>query len=320
MKILQCGYDKSGNYWLWKILEATLDAAGIERHSFIRNQAIYPLAKSWELSFPEQAEVDMIAWRSAGKPRMDSYWWTILPMFKRRIQDLDEYIDQTSHAWSHSPFGPATPACLSRFDKVVYIIRDPRDIALSFADFMVTPFYLREYAPPAQAVSFEQRVRRTSAQGHKRWQQHVTGWLRQREACNVHCIFYERLVDNFDLEFRRLLDYLELDLDSEAVTAVYEATRIQSMRKKNFGHVNKGKTGRWLRDMPDSCARQITVDCFELLGYLGYSRDVDGGEISTPGPLTEPLPERLGTVSQRRRTPDVPADIQDTFEEGFEDF
>src|SRR5450432_2409087 len=73
--ILQAGFPKSGNFWLWNIMESSLRQAGIPNRSYVRKQPIYRLAKHWKLAFKGQAGMDFLRILPKGQ------WYTILPVF-----------------------------------------------------------------------------------------------------------------------------------------------------------------------------------------------------------------------------------------------
>jgi aryl sulfotransferase len=83
--ILQAGFPKCGNYWLWNIIERSLRRAGIPRRSFVRRQPIYRLARRWKLAFRGQAGMDILRLLPQGK------WYTILPVFDWPIDDIGRY-------------------------------------------------------------------------------------------------------------------------------------------------------------------------------------------------------------------------------------
>ena len=68
---------------------------------------------------------------------------------------------------------------------------------------------------------------------------------------------------------------------------------MSTLRKVDAGHVNKGICGRWQSEMPDDCARQITVECYEMLGLLGYSQ-MNGEAYSSPA-----LPDNMESAAIR---------------------
>jgi len=61
MKIIQIGMEKSGNLWLWRIIENILSRSGFEKKSFVRKQPIYDLMKDWKATISKWYEIDAIA-------------------------------------------------------------------------------------------------------------------------------------------------------------------------------------------------------------------------------------------------------------------
>ena len=109
MKILQIGYPKSGNFWLYQILEQLLERSGKSTKSFIQQQPIYELAKNWELNFPEQADIDVIDITDLQTT------YRISSIFKMPIEDLEAYLRKTNHVWTHSPVCKRSEEYLSAF-------------------------------------------------------------------------------------------------------------------------------------------------------------------------------------------------------------
>ena len=127
MLILQSGVQKSGNYWLYQIIQHSLEQAGLPQKSFARQHPIYQKAKEWPY-FADQAGVDYLE-ITAGVHyfRKGTYVEPIL--------DLDAFLAQCSHVWTHSFWSVGTDTTFGKFDKIVYIIRDPRDVVTSAARF-----------------------------------------------------------------------------------------------------------------------------------------------------------------------------------------
>ena len=142
LRILQSGMEKSGNYWLWKIIQSVLTDAGMSTQTFIETQPIHALAKTWELSFTEQADIDVIDIEETG------LFYRISSVFRMPLLavDVDAYLSQASHVWTHSFYCARSDEIFPKFDKVVYIVRDPRDVALSMNRFQFTP-YMQTYNP-----------------------------------------------------------------------------------------------------------------------------------------------------------------------------
>lgn len=262
MKVLQNGCPKSGNYWLYNLLSEILDAGGVERRSVIQEHPIYPLARTWPLSYPEQAGLDVLDIES-GKCflRISSY-------YREPINDLDQYIENNRLVWTHSRHGPKSESVYDKFNKVVYIIRDPRDVAISMAHFAFTPYRLKTNNNPF--VNADDYLRLNLMKHVTGWCQHVGSHLLAPSRENMHMLFYERLRSDFDGELIRLLSFLEIDLDEHERAAIGNKVSVSSMRKKSKGHVREGTSGGWRETLSASQVRQVNLVASPILKALGY--------------------------------------------------
>jgi aryl sulfotransferase len=262
MKILQIGHSKSGNFWLYNIIQEILGGAQIPQRNFIKDQPIYTLAQNWDLSYENQADIDVL------DIDVESCYYRISSIFRMPVDDLEEYLSRVTHVWSHSPFCSRSQTVLPEFDKVIYLIRDPRDRAISAANFRFTP-YGRKYYPHLDPDP-ETWLKRRFWSLIYRWVNHVGGYLSQAEKLNIHVIFYERLLHNFDQELEALLNYLELDLNSEVLKHIKERVDFSTMKVENPQHVRRGKSGRWKSTLTKNQKRIAMLYAGPLINYLGY--------------------------------------------------
>lgn len=235
---------------------------GLPRQSFIRQQAIYPLAKEWDLSYPEQADIDML---DVGP---EYFFYRISSVFRMPIDSLEEYVSQTSHIWTHSDFSPLCYPLFSQVDKVVYIIRDPRDRALSETRFAFTPYMLKYY-PHGQSAQ-EAYLKNYFDQIINHWVWHVGNYLLQRSEVSIHFVFYERLLHDFHAELQRLLNYLEIPLDERATEKIASAVHFSSLKPEHSNHLRKGKSDRWKKQFSEEQkvkAQQLAGPLMSLLNY-----------------------------------------------------
>ena len=143
MRILQAGVPKSGNFWLYRLLRSITRESGMEHRSFIQEHPIYEIARELELGFAGQADVDCLNIEpEACYCRINGG-----AVFYERIGDIDEYVSRCSHVWTHSPICQRSFDVLRKFDKVIYIIRDPRDVAVSMSQWVFTPYFVKYYPP-----------------------------------------------------------------------------------------------------------------------------------------------------------------------------
>jgi aryl sulfotransferase len=265
MKWLQSGVAKSGNLWLYNILQCIAREAGLPQKSFIRHQAIHAIARDWPLSFPGQADIDTL---SINPGRC---LYRISGIFNMPIEDLDAYVAQTSHVWTQSYFSKMSRAVFPKFDRVVYIVRDPRDAAISMSRFSFTPYRQQFFTHgiPTPEAFLEANLLETLAA----WVRHVAGHLAHQEELGIHVVFYERLLEDFDRELETLLRYLGVELGARALEKVRNEVRFENMKDRNPQHVRKGRWGEWTEVFTPAQARLGRTVAGRLLGLLGYPLD-----------------------------------------------
>lgn len=257
MAILQSGFMKSGNFWLWNVIEALLEQAGIPRRSYLRNQPIYQVSKDWKLAFEGEGTIDFV------NITRERQAYVIPPVFMWPIDDFDDYVRQCTHVWTHSDLMEGRERYFGAFSKIVFIVRDPRDISLSVQRFDGNAFRRKFYGtladqPPEAALG---------------WDQNVEGHLAGKDRFKIHVVFYERLVHAWDAELDQLLAYLELELTPAQKQAVAERTRFAEMKKTSSLHVAKGEAYGWARDLDEERQHAFTNVHRPLLELFGYPLD-----------------------------------------------
>lgn len=286
MKLLQAGAAKSGNFWLYKIIDSIYNVKGIPKNSYVKKHPIYEMAKDWELSYPEQSSIDMLDIENR------KCFWRISSIFRKPIEDIDEYLSGTSHVWTHSLICNRSHEIYKKFDKVVYIIRDPRDRALSEAKFAFSD-YMQHYFP-CEENSPEEYLNNNFIKSMNRWRWHVYDHLRFAGELNIHIIFYERLLKDFDAEFSSLLEYLETPLDDHEKQWVKEQVQFNTMKKRNNKHLNKKHYGSWEKVL-DNQNKKVAEDINEqLLHMMKYpnGRFIPGVLPESPRELSKEFMEK----------------------------
>lgn len=261
-RILQSGMEKSGNYWLYKILQSALSRSGLPTTTFIQTQPIHALAKTWQLSYREQADTDVLDIDENG------CFYRISSIFRMPIVDLDTYLSQAAHVWTHSEFSQRCYEVFPKFDKVVYIVRDPRDVALSMARFQFTPYMQTYY--PTRFQSSDEFLEATFRRYMQRWTRHVGEYLRHARALKVYVLFYERLLYDFDRELAGLLAYLDLNATDDLIDSIKADTDFATMHSANPLHVRQGQSNQWVTQL--SAQQKATANQYagKLLTLLNY--------------------------------------------------
>ena len=274
MRILQLSAPKSGTLWLYRILDNILDANHIERRSYIRQHPAYPAGESWPYHFAGQADVDFLFIKPEG-------YWARFAGQNYPVADIDDYVRQTCHIRSHSPFCPRCLELLPKLDKIVYLIRDPRDRLISYASYIFLPE--RAIVDPSAQRGYQ------SVEGYlagmfthemNRWVQEVGGYLQVQAQFNIHVVFYERLLYAFEQEIAALLAYLGLSLTPQAWTTLKTEVAFATMKRTHEGHVRQGQAGGWRSTLNQTQKCQALQMAGPLLTLLHYPLD-DGQSYAT---------------------------------------
>lgn len=262
MSILQAGVPKCGNFWLYQIIQQILKRSGRDTTSFIEQQPVWSLAQNWELNFPEQARIDVLDITDL----QDSY--RISSIFRMPVDNIKEYIAQTNHVWTHSPVCKRSEEVFSLFNKIVYIIRDPRDRAISASKYYCSDYMLKYF--PQEEKDPEQFLKKNFEKLMHEWVWHVWDHLRLSRRYNIHIAFFEGFNSNFQEELSRLLDYLETGFTKTQKTELEEAVSFKTLQKKNPKHLKKGTSGYWMDQLTDEQLEKTEIIAGPLLRYLQY--------------------------------------------------
>ena len=262
MVILQAGLAKSGNFWLYKILQNIITYGGLKHSSFIKSQPIHSVAKTWNLSYKEQADIDVI------DIEPHQCFYRISSIFRMPIENIDDYINQCSLVWTHSPYCATRNDVYSKFGKIVYIIRDPRDVIISKSRFAFTP-YMKKYFPRAENNP-QKFLQKKLTNKTKKWVQEVGEYLKYSEENNIHILFYERLLHSFDKEMQRLLVYLELEANKTHIQKIKQNVDFSTMKRENPSHVRTGRSGGWTKLLTDEQKREVLQIAKPMLKILNY--------------------------------------------------
>lgn len=262
MKLLQIGAPKSGNYWLYKIVRSTYDLAGWPQPTYVEKQPIYQAARTWQLSYPEQAQTDVIDIEE------DGVFWRISSRYREPITNLDAYLAQGSHFWTHSPFCGRSLEVMRKFDRLIFILRDPRDVLVSRAKFLMTP-YMQEYYPHAYK-SAEEFIEKNLEASIVAWMRYVSFYLNYACQINMHVMFYENMIADLPGEISRFHAYLGLDPDADRVEAVRQQVTFEAMKGDSPGHVRQGRAYGWAKSVPPEQQARVIRVAEPLLRLLNY--------------------------------------------------
>ena len=195
---------------------------------------------------------------------------------------------------SHESFDP-------RYRKIIYIVRDPRDVAVSYYEFQLKRRVisdrcsLKEFVPRFMESEFEPKT--------GCWGDHVLSWLATRQGrTNFLLLRYEDMKQNPHTEAAKIASFLGLDFTPERVARAVEqssADRMRSLEReqatrwketKKTRHdkpfVGKAVSGGWRSRLPQTSVAQIESAWGRIMLMLGYELETEG--------IPNPLPDYWG--------------------------
>jgi hypothetical protein len=177
---------------------------------------------------------------------------------------------------SHEYFDP-------RYPKVIYLVRDPRDVVLSYFH------YEKRKQTIGQEADLEAYVDRFLAgelDQFGSWREHVGSWLGARLGDpRLLLVRYEDLTREPVREFARMVDFVGLPATSAGVEAAVQRNSFAEMRRIEMsqarqGTIDKrrlerpflrsGRPGAWLDELPAEQGATIAAVCEPVMTSLGY--------------------------------------------------
>jgi hypothetical protein len=155
--------------------------------------------------------------------------------------------------------------------KYVFMVRDPRDMALSWKKSANHPGGIREGVD--QWISDQSQYRQ------------IAGYL--MESGKVFSLRYEDLLTDSEAQLKELCNLLELDFTHEMLAFhTREETRKNAARIENWNNLDKpvlnSNFNKFLNEMSNEELRYIESRCGDLMTYFGYEKHTEGmlaGEI-----------------------------------------
>jgi aryl sulfotransferase len=266
-------YPRSGNTWLRLALEALIDGHVPDINEKRIRAPIARYSEFDELLGVESSELTDAEVRDAR------------PAFHRAIVESADgpLILRKAHEifWRTSRGEPAFPADVSL--GAVYIVRDPRDVAVSFAAFRGTSIdeAIAFMANPDAAIAVNSdRMRSQFEQPLGTWSHHTESWLTQAEM-PIYLLRYEDMLASPAERLARVARFLGLPPAGAGDAA--EATRFEILRaqeeERGFDErpgttkrfFRQGRAGNWRGVLTAEQLSRILRDhapAMERLGYL----------------------------------------------------
>jgi len=178
---------------------------------------------------------------------------------------------------SHEPYD-------ARYPKVVYLIRDPRDVAISYY------YWLKKFR--CFDTSFSKFVENFihNRTPYKGWSNHINTWYQHRMNVPNGVIFirYEELLSKPLFTLQKILSFLRISIGPSVIESVISHNTFNQMQEKetrnqdapifyntrqDIAFIRKGQKEQW-RQVLSKEQRQLFVSAFaEIASVFGYNLD-----------------------------------------------
>jgi hypothetical protein len=173
-----------------------------------------------------------------------------------------------------------------RYPKTIYIVRDPRDIALSYYDFQRRSRQIEDgYELERYVDDFVSG--RLSSVDWGTWGENVSSWVYTRgHRKEFLLVRYEDMIKNTASELARIAAFLGIEPSTAELHKAIELSSVDRMRKleklealqwigtrnhrKDIPFVGKARSGGWRTSLPERSVHQIESAWGELMTVLGY--------------------------------------------------
>ena len=202
-----------------------------------------------------------------------------------RIPEIYDVTDRALRAFprpriikSHESFDP-------RYKKIIYIVRDPRDVLISYYEFQLKrrviteECSLEEFVPRFMESEFEPKT--------GSWRDHVLSWIATRGGqSNFLLLRYEDMLANTQQESTKIASFLGLDPNPERIeraVGLSSVDRMRALEKEQSGQwketkktrqdkpfVGKAAAGGWKSALPEHCVAQIETAWGDVMRSVGY--------------------------------------------------
>jgi len=194
---------------------------------------------------------------------------------------------------SHECFDP-------RYPRVIFLVRDPRDVAVSFYHYcrktraLPDGFPLDEFVPrfvAAKTVAYADRL--------GSWEDHTLSWIRMRQGQdNFLLIRYEDLLSTPAQALTKAAALLRIDPSSERIERAINLSSASHMRsleqkqwkqfsptrdsRQDISFVREAKSGAWRKQLSDNSVRIIEDVWRSTMQSLGYELATQHGNSESP--------------------------------------
>ncbi|HEV2698548.1 MAG TPA: sulfotransferase domain-containing protein, partial [Terriglobales bacterium] len=181
-----------------------------------------------------------------------------------------------------------------RYRQVIYIVRDPRDVALSYYNFVRKYRHIEDGYPLDRYVDDFVSGRLSSADWGT-WGENVGTWITARAKDPKFLLLrYEDMLENPARDLARIAEFFSIEADAARLANVIERSSAQRMReleqkqgdqwvstknrRKDIPFVGTASWGGWRTKMSTTSVARIESEWGALMQFLNYELVTEEGQ------------------------------------------
>jgi len=171
-----------------------------------------------------------------------------------------------------------------RYRRVIYIVRDPRDVVISYYNYMIKIRIINEDYP---LLAFVEQFVKGGWDPFGSWGDHVGGWFGARKKMpDFLFLYYEDMLDDPIRELKKMATFLKLSFSDENIEKavamssfqhMQDLEKLESMRwkpikssRKDKLFIRKAKKDEWRTELPQGAIEIIENNWMDIISSLGY--------------------------------------------------
>lgn len=173
--------------------------------------------------------------------------------------------------------------------KAIYIMRNPLDVAVSFANHWARDIASAVNNLGKDSFTFCDRKHRLEEQTRQillSWSQHVESWMEAREI-PVHAIRYEDMKLKPLEAFQGAVKFIGLDYTEEQIQEAIDLSDFDKVKEEELkdgfkerpymteSFFRKGQVGDWKNHLTEEQVEKIILDHYDIMKKYGYLDDQD---------------------------------------------
>lgn len=272
---LLCSYLKSGNTWLRAVLDCVLN-----ERAKIQLSELYTIP-----IISRRSDFDNIM----GVDSSDLTTEEIMQSHAEFCRLLAASNQAARIHKVHNCYAPPSPDIeppipIDVLNKVVYIVRDPRDVAVSFAHHINRSVdrAIAIMGDSSTTLAAVQTIYQAQLPQHlSSWSRHVESWLDNRDI-NLHLIRYEDMLTAPLDTFHAVIQFLNLQCEHTRLEQILNICRFDALRQQEENHgfrerpknsavfFRRGVAGGWQDTLTTQQAQTIVDEHGAVMRRLGY--------------------------------------------------